>query len=72
MFYSIQVTLLRSYKQLIEMTWNCMYHNYQIACNESSDEKKRCQGEADLCELGENLGGKATMLQGKVSLHVGY
>ena len=54
------------------MAWNCMYHNYQIACNESSDENKRYQGQAHLCELGENLGGKATMLQGKVSLHVGY
>ena len=69
--FAVCTILLRSFKQVMEMKWNCMYHNYQIACNESSDEKKRCQGQVHLCELGENLGGKATMLQGKVSLHVG-
>ena len=70
--FAVCTILLRSYKQLIEMTWNCMYDNYEIAHNESSDEKKRCQGQAHSCESRENLGGKATMLRGKVSLHVGY
>ena len=41
----------------MKVAWNCIYHNYEIGCNESSDEKKRCQGQAHLCEFEENLGG---------------